>query len=511
MERLTRRTLLGSAAAGAAATAASTPAGAATRAAARAPKETLTDVCVVGAGYAGLSAARAIAAAGRSVVVLEARDRVGGRVHSIPAPGGQWFDVGGQWVGPTQDRLLALTREVGIKTFKTYNTGENVYLRDGVRTRYATNGPLGAIPTDAGAPEAGAAIVALNDMAQSVPRVAPWKAGRAAEWDSMTFATWRDANVATPAGRFLLDVGIQSVFSVESRDISLLFVLFYIAAAGNDSTPGDFNRLLNVTGGAQEERFVGGAQGPPLKVAAALGNRVRLSRPVRRITDAGGALVVETDRGNVRAHRAIVAMAPAMCARIDYAPALGSQRDQLTQRYPMGLTIKCQAVYPKPFWRAEGLTGQAVGDADPVGITFDNSPPGGEYGVLLGFIEGSAGRRFSERPAPERKAAVLASFARYFGEQALKPTEYVERDWSAEEWSRGCYVGVAPPGVLLDYGEHLRKPSGRIHWAGTETATLWNGYMDGAIQSGERAAGEVLKLLPAGKPKRRAARAKARA
>jgi monoamine oxidase len=204
---------------------------------------------------------------------------------------------------------------------------------------------------------------------------------------------------------------------------------------------------------------------------------------------------VESDRLIVTADRAIVAMAPTMCGRIEYRPGLPALRDQLTQRVPMGSVLKCQAIYDRPFWRDDGLTGQATSDAGPAKVTFDNSPPEGAPGVMLGFVEGHDAREWGRRPAGERRDAVLQSFARYFGERMLQPVEYVEMNWGEEPWSRGCYVGFTPPGVLLDYGEALREPVGPIHWAGTETATEWNGYMEGAVQSGERAAKEVLQSL----------------
>ena len=125
-------------------------------------------------------------------------------------------------------------------------------------------------------------------------------------------------------------------------------------------------------------------------------------------------------------------------------------------------------------------------------ITFDNSPESGKPGVLLGFIEGDEGRIWGRRSQQERRAAVLTCLVRYFGEKAGQPYEYLEQNWADEEYTRGCYAGIMPPGVWTAYGEALRAPIGRLHWAGTETATVWNGYMDGAIQSGERAAAEVL-------------------
>lgn len=204
---------------------------------------------------------------------------------------------------------------------------------------------------------------------------------------------------------------------------------------------------------------------------------------------------MEADGITVSARRVIVTGPPSLTALIDYTPALPSARAQLLQRFPQGSAIKCQAIYDTPFWRKKGLAGQATSETGPIRLTFDNSPPDGSPGVLLGFIEGSAARFWTGRPKAARRKAVLESFARYFGDAALRPRAYVEHDWSAEPWTRGCYVGYTPPGVLLDYGPAIRRPVGAIHWAGAEYATTWNGYMDGAVRSGEATASEVLRGL----------------
>jgi monoamine oxidase len=482
--RVTRRGLLGAGAAVGAA--AALPHGAAAAARRRA------DVVVVGAGLAGLSAARALTKAGRSVVVLEARDRVGGRTLNRSVGGGEVVEVGGQWIGPTQDRLAALAREVGVATYTTYFQGQAVYHRRGQRLLYDAASP---VPPDPDAGEAAGLIVGLDRLAAGISRTEPWASPRAAEFDSQTFETYKLANIRTDGGRFLTDLAIQAVWACEPRDVSLLHVLFYIASAGNETTPGSLLRLISTTGGAQESRFVGGSQRVAQRLARRLDDRVVLDAAVRRIVTEGRSVRVVSDAGAWTCRRVIVTGPPALTAQILFEPALPGDRAQLTQRFPQGSAIKCQAVYPTPFWREEGLSGYVNADSGPIRLMYDNTPASGSPGVLLGFIEGHEARVWGARPAAERRAAVLDAFARFIGPRAGIPRRYVEQDWAQEVWTRGCYVGFTPPGVLLDYGPALRRPVGAVHWAGAEYATIWNGYMDGAVRSGEEVAGEVLRAL----------------
>jgi monoamine oxidase len=441
------------------------------------------DVVVVGAGLAGLTTARDIIAAGRTAVVLEARDRVGGRVLNDVTSDGSVVEVGGQWIGPTQDRLDKLAHDLGVDQYPTYNDGENLLVYRGRRTRY--RGAIPKMPPHVLA-SIGIGQARLDRMAKDVPLHAPWAAAKADDWDSMTVETWIRRNVPTDGAKEMFRLGVTSVFSAEACDLSLLHFLFYAHSGGL------LNRMFNVQDGAQERRFVGGSQLIATRLAEQLGaDVVRLATPVRSIAHDHTGVTI----GDVRAQRVVVSVPPTLAGRIEYTPALPAQRDQLTQRMPMGAVIKAMCVYDEPFWRAEGLTGQGTSDEGPVQITFDNSPPSGSPGVLLGFIEGRAARQLGGQPVAVRRRAVVDCFARIFGPRASRPLEYIERDWSAEEWSRGCYGAYMAPGVLSQFGPALRQPCGRIHWAGTETAEVWCGYMDGAVRSGERAAADVLPLL----------------
>ncbi|CAM5476736.1 flavin monoamine oxidase family protein [Streptomyces aurantiogriseus] len=490
---LSRRSLLGGTAALAgAATLTTTTAGTASAA-----TTGDVDVAVVGAGLAGLTAARDLVAAGRTVAVLEARDRVGGRVMGLPLAGGGVTEGGGEFIGPTQHRIKALADSLGVETFATYNTGKNLLYKDGKKTPYATDGLLGSVPPIDAAGLANAAIVqaTLDDMAKQIPVDAPWTAAKAAEWDRQTFETWLRANAVVPSAKFLLDVACTSIFSAEPRELSLLFVLFYIAAAGDASNPGTLERLTETANGAQELRFVGGSQLVPIKLAATLGDRVVLNAPVRTITRSGSKYVVTADGATVTARKVVVAVPPPIAARITYDPLLPAARDQLTQRLPMASVGKAIAIYDTPFWRADGLNGQVVSDTGVISSTFDNSPPDASYGALMGFIEADKARALDAASEAEVRAAVLKDYVTYFGEKAASPTSFVLQRWNNEGYTRGGPVSIAAPGVLTQYGPALRRPVGGIHWAGTETSTYWMGFMDGAVRSGERVAQEVLAVL----------------
>jgi monoamine oxidase len=446
------------------------------------------DVVVVGAGLAGLAAARALVRAGREVVVVEARDRVGGRVLNEDLGDGKVVELGGQWVGPSQHAMLALAREANVATFPTYAKGRHLIEHGGRVRRYR-----GLVPpvNPLALAELGVAQLRLSRLARTVPLEAPWAAPRAGALDRETARTWMERHVRTRTGRALLEIAVEAVWAAEPEDVSLLHLLFYAHSAGG------FNDLFGIEGGAQQDRFVGGSQLVAVRVAGALGNRVALGAPVRQITHARDSVTVEAGDVRVRARRAIIALAPPLAGRIAYDPPLPGYRDQLTQRMPLGTVAKCMAVYDEPFWRAEGLSGQATSTRGPVKLFMDNSPADGSPGVLLGFLEGRRAREFGRLAPARRREVVLECFTRLFGPRAARPERYLEQLWAEEEFSRGCYGSHMPPGTWTSYGPALRAPVGPLHWAGTETASVWNGYMDGAVRSGEAAAHEVLAAEPA--------------
>ncbi len=447
------------------------------------------DVAIIGAGFSGLAAARSLAGNGRDVVVLEARDRVGGRVLNQDIGGGQVVEIGGQWAGPGQTRLYELAAELGVATFATHDRGAHLFERDGRVRRYR-----GWIPRASPLALAvvGPALARLELMARRIDAEAPWLSPRARRLDEQTFATWLRRNVPNAEARGILQMAVEAVWAADPADLSLLHVLFYIRSAGS------FVRLTDTAGGAQQDRFEGGSARIAALMADTLGARVRLSFPVRRVAQDAAGVLVEGEAGSVRAREVIVAIAPALAGRIAYAPALPGDRDGLSQRLAQGSVIKCLAVYDEPFWRADGLSGQATSLEGPVKVTFDNSPPGGRPGVLLGFLEGRQARHWARRPPAERRAAVTGVLARLFGPRAARPEAYFDKVWADEEYTRGCYGGYLPPGGWTDYGPALRRREGRIHWAGTETSAVWNGYIEGAIRAGERAAAECLVALAAG-------------
>lgn len=441
------------------------------------------DVAIVGAGLSGLRAARELADAGRSVVVLEARERVGGRVRSQTLGDGVTVDVGGQWIGDDHERARALAADLGLETFAQYGGGKNLVDVAGTRRLYR-----GSIPR-LGPRVLLDMFLARRRLAKLVKGVSaerPWAAERAAELDGKTLADWIEEDIRTPMARQLIGLAGRTIWGAGPEEISLLHALFYVNSAGS------FDKLIDTEGGAQQDLLQGGAQMLALGMAESLGERVLLGAPVRRVEGSGEGVRVLADGIEAEAERAIVAVPPALAARIEFDPILPPTRREMGERLRPGRMTKCLALYETPFWREAGFSGEAVTDAGPVTLTFDSSPRDGSAGVLLGFVGGPDAGEMAEMDADEQRAAVLACFARLFGPRATAPIDFVAQAWNEEEWSLGGPTSNFGPGGWTAAGSALREPVGRVHWAGTETATVWSGYMEGALQAGDRAAAEVL-------------------
>jgi monoamine oxidase len=439
------------------------------------------DVIVIGAGLAGLSAARTLVDRGASVLVLEARDRVGGRLYSRRI-GGATFDVGGQWIGPGQSRVAALARRLGLETFPTHHDGKKVLHAAGRVSTYS-----GSIPTlpPLSLVQLELLLRVVDRMRASIDPKQPWAAKRAAALDSVSVDDWRRRWLVRADVSGCLDAAVRTVFGVEAREVGMLHFLSYCAAGGG------LMRLVEIHGGAQQDRFVSGAQGLALGLAAELDDRVRLNAPVSSVTRDDGGVRVAFAGGEVVGSRVIVALSPLLAGSIHWSPPLPAPREHLHQRVPMGHTAKVLLLYERAVWRERGFSGELVSDAGPLSVVFDNGSHDGSTPALLGFAVGEPGRVWSALDERERRRAVIAQLARAFGSWLPEPVAIVEHDWTSENWTRGCPVGTIGTGVLTTIGHALREPVDRIHWAGTETAVEWTGYMEGAIESGERAAREV--------------------
>jgi len=455
--------------------------------------EETIDVAVVGAGLSGLAAALQLQDAGVGVTVLEARDRVGGRTLNEPIGDGKVIELGGQWAGPSHTAICGLAADVGVELFPTHITGEHLFSLRGRITRYRGDVPRRPL---AGLVDFRVAQMRLERMARTLDPDAPQQASRAGRWDAETVASWMARQMRTNSGRDLMRLALEAVLAVDAEDISLLHWLFYIRVGGG------LNVLVRTGGGYQQDRFVGGSQEIAIRVARRLGDRVVLDAPVSAIRRHADHVEIASGEHTVRARHAILAIPPALTTAITFDPALPGARHQLAQRMPQGTVAKFQAIYPEPFWRAEGLSGHATADRGPVKVVFDNSPPDGSPGVLLAFVLAGEARRLYERPEAERRTIVLRRLAELFGRRAGNADRVIERSWAEEPWTRGCYAGYFGPGGWTAFGDVLRRPVGRIHWAGSETATIHHGSMDGAVLAGRRAAGEVLARLGADRPRR---------
>jgi len=444
------------------------------------------DAIIVGAGYAGLTAARILTDAGKKVLVLEARDRVGGRIHTKHLPDGTYIDLGGQWAGPGQDKLYALAREMGVATFPTWDEGKStLYFNEHVK-RY--KGLIPPLPIPA-LLSLDTAIKRINKLSKSIDLAEPWNSPHAKHWDGMTLESWLRGQMSNRRAKDLLTIAAEAIFAVSPAEVSMLFALFY-ARSGKD-----FDTLMNIKGGAQQDRFIGGADLPARKLAERFLHQIELNHPVVKVSQENGLVTAHGESFSHTGKHLIMALPPAIMGNIRFEPVLPPSKVQLYQRMPMGSVWKCYAIYDKPFWREQGLNGLVASNHGHTSVVFDNSPADGSRGILMGFVLADKARAFMDLDEAQRRSSILDSFTRFFGPKAAEPILYTDKSWAAEEFSGGCYTGIMGPNTMTTLGKHLREPVGAIHFAGTETSDVWNGYIEGAIRSGERAAAEVLARL----------------
>jgi monoamine oxidase len=467
------------------------------------------DAIVIGAGLSGLVAARALVRGGASVLVLEAQGRVGGRTLTVPLGSGQ-ADLGGQWMSPGQHRLRALASELGLGTFPQYRHGR-ILLRHAPRRSWLPGLPGIHIL------ELAYRARQLDGMSRRVPADQPLAAPQAARWDAISLGAWLRDHVRTAKARDMLAMTAQLHLAAEPDELSLLYFLHALRVTSGLTGRGEHSP------GAQEMRFAGGAQELCTRLARELGDRVRLDCPVTRIEHAGhaghagqaGHAAFRGESGNsgpvrVRcgpvghdAGYALLALAPPLIDRIDIdisirlVPPLPGPRRRLAGAMQLAPVIKCALAYETPFWRQAGLAGEAYCTHGPVRAVVDHTSARDQQPALLAFVVGDQARALGALSPEQRRAIILGELCDLFGQPAGQPIDYVEKNWPADRFSPGC-VAVLGPGHMSATYSALREPVGRIHFAGTETATRWPGYLEGAIEAGERAASEILaRLAPA--------------
>jgi monoamine oxidase len=442
------------------------------------------DYCVVGAGFAGLTAALRLKQAGRSVALLEARDRVGGRTFTVTRDDGVWVDRGGAWVGPGQDRILALMNEFGVPEYKQHNDGDAMMVVGSKKHRYGGTIPWTVSPWAVA--NLGICLASIEEMSKSLPREAPWEAKKAQEWDRISIGEWIEKNTLSKQAAEMLDMAFAGLYTSAASETSLLWGLLQTASAGG------LTFAISGKGGSQDARPVGGMGAIYRPIAAELGEALHLSRPVQQISQDADGVTVSADGMTLRARRVIVAIPLAIATSIVYEPLLPVDRAFLHQRIPSGAVIKTSIFYDEPFWRADGLSGQSAAPGTPATLTIDACTNTADPGIMCAITEGPAARRLTQLDEAERKAVVIGELVDRFGDKAKTPLEYHEQNWTIDRYSGGGMIGHAPTGVLTEYGYTLRPPCGRVHWAGTESSAIMCGWIDGAVRSGERAAAELL-------------------
>ncbi len=447
------------------------------------------DVIVVGAGLSGLIAAREVIRAGKTPLILEALDRVGGRILTEEVEPGVLLEMGAQWIGDTHARMFALAEELGVRTFPQFEDGETTYEFAGKHVMREEEFHTTYADELKGWDEA---LTAIDELAAQVPVEAPWLTPNAVELDKMTAGQWMDGRSLGPVARSIMEICAVGITAIPTHEISFLDLLYNIQGCGVTAA-----LMSESEGGAQTTRFVGGTSMIPEKLADSIGREHIVFGEQVQTIDYDDDSVTAICRSGLRARgkQIIVAIAPTLAGRITYDPPLNGVRDQLTQRIPQASAAKLYAIYDEPFWRADGLNAQLISDRGPAAMSNDSCLADGGPGIILGFLEGPRARVEGRWPMEQRRDAFIDELGRHFGPKALKPIKYVEGEWADREFTRGCYNANLGPLAWTYFGEALNTPIGPIKWGATETANEWSAYMEGAVEAGERSAREVLEAI----------------
>jgi len=433
------------------------------------------DAIVIGAGLSGLVCARRLISAGADAIVVEAQPRVGGRLVNGTV-GGAVVDLGGQWLSVDQPRLLALAGELGVASEPQPRHGRPVL----------DDGAPGFWPQLVAAIAQWRAIRRITRQITQVVRAVldgdPAAAPDAARLDAIALGPWLAGTIGNAVARDRIAMHAELVFATDPAGVSLLAYLARLAATGGFAPRGP-----DLPGGGRDHRFVGGAQRLAIALAAPLGPALHLDAPVMAIDRDRQTLVVRGPAGSHAARHVVLALPPGLAIRI--APGRPPPLRELAASLHRGAVVKCFAAYDRAFWRDTGLSGEAYRPRGTVRAVVDASPSGGPP-VLSAFVVGAAAAAWHQREPRDRRLEVLETLAAVFGEPARTPLDYLETDWAIDPWSAGC-VASTPPGALAA-GTAWRGSHDRIHLAGTEAAIRWPGYMEGAIEAGERSAAEIL-------------------
>jgi monoamine oxidase len=447
----------------------------------------MNQVIIIGAGFSGIAAAKKLHEAGISFLVLEARERLGGRVYTKQISEDLYLDLGGQWIGPSQDRMYALCQEYHMDYFETYDQGYNIIDFQKQVKKFKGLIPkldiISLINLDF-------VLKKLERLAKSIPQDSPWLHPKSAEFDQVSLAAFVASHCKTNPCRKVVTLALETVFAAELNEVSLLHALFYFKSGR------DLNTLINIKNGAQLHRIIGGMQKLVEKMAKPFMDQIKFNHPVISIKKENGVFTIIGESFSFRTKKIIMAIPPVLAGKINFTPMLSAAKRQVLDRIAMGQVGKCFMVYQKPFWREAGFSGQAFADElSPFQSMFDASPKDANYGIILGFTIGNRAKVFFENNKESRKAIMLEKLTSYFGTEAKNPLLYEDFSMTDEAWSRGCYAGLYPTGTWTGFQDAFAKTENDIFWAGTEASKVWFGYIEGAVRAGEVAAENVISDL----------------